>query len=185
MLDGVIEHLQGELYGMLDGDQRKSGRAAGPEGTPKAARGGILMTLEQSLRQASDTLMEALGRMQDLETEKRQVPAGSQRFVELAQKVDDLALQILRHTEYQESVADTLGERREAGGAVSRPIESIPPTRRDRHEILREWRDAERELVQADLGTTVAAEAASKVRALREEYRVSYQVLGDKPKRSP
>ena len=67
----------------------------------------MLMTLEQNLRQASDTLMEALAHMQDLETEKRQVPVGSNRFVELAQKVDDLALQILRHTEYQESIADT------------------------------------------------------------------------------
>ena len=143
------------------------------------------MTLEQNLRQASDTLMEALGHMQDLETEKRQVPAGSKRFVELAQQVDDLALQILRHTEYQESIADTLAERRKAGGRVSRPIEAIPPTRRDRHEILREWRDAERALVAADPGTTAAAEAASTVRRLREEYRLSYQSLGDESQRSP
>ena len=77
------------------------------------------MSVEQQLRLASDTLMHALDDMHDLEAEKRQLPAGSERFVELARKVDDLALQVLRQTELQQSVAETLGERREAGGGVS------------------------------------------------------------------
>ena len=141
------------------------------------------MTLEQNLRQASDTLMVALEQMKDLETEKRRVPAGSKRFVELARQLDDLALQILRHSEYQESVAETMEERREAGGGVSRPIEEIKPEPRSRADILSDWRAAERALAAADIASVAAAEAAADVRRLREEYRVSYQALGqtDRP----
>lgn len=130
------------------------------------------MTFEQQLRMASDTLMGALDQMHELETEKRLVPAGSRRFVELARKVDDLALQILRHSELQESMAETLDERREAGGGVSRPIEMMP-TPRSRTQILSDWREAERRLAQADIGSVAGADAASDVRRLREEYRMS------------
>src|SRR5919107_1584500 len=107
------------------------------------------MSVEQELRLASDTLMGALDQLHDLEAEKRTLPAGSERFVELARKVDDPALQVLRHTERQESIAETLEERREAGGGVSRPIEQIPSEPRARHLILSDWRDAERRLAAA------------------------------------
>ena len=136
------------------------------------------MTFEQQLRSASDTLIAALEQMHDLESEKRQVPAGSERFVELARQVDDLALQILRHTEYQESMAETLEERREAGGGVSRPIEQMPSEPRARHLILSDWRDAERRLAAAELGSVEGAQAASDVRRLREEYRSSTRDIG-------
>jgi hypothetical protein len=132
------------------------------------------MTLEQQLRLASDTLMGALDQIHALEEEKRREPAGSERFVELARQVDDLALQILRHTEFQESLAETLEERREAGGGVSRPIEGIPPAPRPLAEILTDWRDAERRLAASDLGSTEAAQAAGQVRGFREEYRLAY-----------
>ena len=132
------------------------------------------MTVEQQLRLASDTLMGALDQLHDLEAEKRRVPAGSERFVELARQVDDLALQVLRHTELQESYAETLEERREAGGGVSRPIDEIRPEPRALHEILGEWRDAERRLAAADLRSPEASEAAARVRELREEYHLAY-----------
>ena len=141
------------------------------------------MSVEQQLRLASDTLMAALDQLHDLEAEKRRIPAGSERFVELARKVDDLALQILRHTEYQETVAETLEERREAGGGVSRPIEQIKPEPRPLTEILSDWRDAERRLAAADLSSPDAAEAASRIRELREEYRNTYP--GGIPPRDP
>lgn len=132
------------------------------------------MGFEQQLRLASDTLMAALDEMHDLEAAKREVPAGSKRFVELARKIDDLALQILRHTEYQESVAETLDARREAGGGVTRSIEQIRPEPRPLPVILDEWRDAERRLAGADLNSQEASEAAAQIRERREEYRNSY-----------
>jgi hypothetical protein len=132
------------------------------------------MSVEQQLRLASDTLMGALEQMHELEAEKRREPAGSERFVELARQVDDLALQILRHTERQESSAETLDERREAGGGMSRPIEKIPPKPRPLSDILAEWRQAERELASADLRSPEATEAAARIRELREEYRNSF-----------
>ena len=132
------------------------------------------MKLEQQLRLASDTLMDALQQLHDLEAEKRREPAGSERFVELARKVDDLALQILRHTEYQESMAETLDQRREAGGGVSRPIDEVPADPRPLQQILTDWRDAERRLAAAGIGSREAADAAARVRELREEYRLAY-----------
>jgi hypothetical protein len=132
------------------------------------------VAIEQQLRLASDTLLAALEQIHDLEAEKRQVPAGSKQFLELARKVDDLALQILRHTEYQESMAETLDERRQAGGGVSRPIEQIAPDPRPLQVILAEWREAERRLAGASLQSSEAADAAARVRELREEYRNSW-----------
>jgi hypothetical protein len=132
------------------------------------------MSIEQQLRLASDTLMAALEQMHELEEEKRREPAGSERFLELAREIDDLALQILRHTERQESIAETLDDRREAGGGVSRPIETIPPKPRPLSDILAEWRDAERQLAAADLGSPEATDAAGRIRELREEYRNSF-----------
>ena len=57
------------------------------------------MTLERELRDTSDSLMRALDQLRDLEAEKRGVPTGSRRFVELAQRVEDLAIEVLRRTE--------------------------------------------------------------------------------------
>jgi hypothetical protein len=130
------------------------------------------MSFEQQLRSASDTLMGALEQMHALESEKRAIPAGSKRFVELARQVDELALQILRHSELQESMAETLEERREAGGGTTKAIVEMAKSR-SRATILAEWREAERRLAQSDIGSAEGGQAASDVRRLREEYRMS------------
>jgi hypothetical protein len=132
------------------------------------------MSIEQQLRLASDTLMGALDQLHDLEAEKRTLPMGGERFVELARRVDDFALQILRHTEHQKSFAETLEKRREAGGGVGHAIDEITPEPRGLQAILADWRDAERRLAAADLGSREASEAAARVRELRDEYRLAY-----------
>ena len=133
------------------------------------------MTLERELRDTSDSLMRALDELHALEARKRLEPVGSPQFVDLARKVEDLALEVLRRSEREESLAETTGERREAGGGVSQPIESISALPRELPVILGEWRDAERRLVAADAGSTDAAAAAADVRSLREEYRMAFE----------
>jgi hypothetical protein len=135
------------------------------------------MSLEKELRSTSDSLLRALDRINDLESEKRSLPTGSERFVELAHEIERLALEVLRHTQDQASLADTTEARAAAGGGLGRPVDAIPPAPRELSAILSDWRDAERALAAADPATEGAAIAASDVRRLREEYRLAHEQI--------
>jgi hypothetical protein len=135
------------------------------------------MSLERELRDTSDSLLRALDRMNDLEGEKRAVPTGSPRFVELASRVEDLAVEVLRRTERQMSLAEDTQERRLAGGGIGRPVATIPAAPRELALILSEWRDAERQLADSDPASGEASVAAANVRRLREEYRLAHERL--------
>jgi hypothetical protein len=142
------------------------------------------MSLERELRDTSDSLLRALDRMNDLESEKRMIPTGSPRFLELATRVEGLAVEVLRRTERQMSLAEDTQERRIAGGGVGRPVESISAAPRDLALILSEWRDAERQLADAKPDTPEASVAAANVRRLREEYRLGHERLQTEHKNS-
>jgi hypothetical protein len=133
------------------------------------------MSLERELRDTSDSLLRALDLITELENEKRELPTGTKRFVELARRIEDLAVDVLHRTEREASLAETMEERREAGGGTGRPIELINPEPREMSIILAEWRDAERELAQVDPASEQAAVAAANVRRLREEYRLGHE----------
>ena len=139
------------------------------------------MTLERELRDTSDSLMRALDQLRDLEAEKRGVTTGSRRFVELAQRVEDLAIEVLRRTEREVSLAEDTEERREAGGGVGRAIEDVPESSRELTAILAEWRDAERRLAASDAASPESSTAAADVRRLREEYRMTHEARRPKP----
>ena len=133
------------------------------------------MSLERELRDTSDSLMRALDQLHDLEAQKRDQPMGSESFVTLAQRVEDLAIDVLRRTEREASLADDTKERREAGGGVGRSINEVPASRRDLATILNEWRGAERRLAAADPAGSESLAAAADVRWLREEYRMAHE----------
>jgi hypothetical protein len=133
------------------------------------------MSLESELRATSDSLLRALDRMNDLEEEKRTIPTGTERFVELAREVERLAVEVLHQTQEQSSLAETTEARADAGGGTGRPLNTIPANPREMATILGEWRDAERELAAADPASERAAIAASSVRRLREEYRLAHE----------
>ena len=139
------------------------------------------MTLERELRDTSDSLMRALDQLRDLEAEKRGVTTGSRRFVELAQRVEDLAIEVLRRTEREVSLAEDTEERREAGGGVGRAIEDVPESSRELTAILAEWRDAERRLAASDAASPESSTAAADVRRLREEYRMTHEARRPAP----
>ena len=133
------------------------------------------MTLERELRDTSDSLMRALDQLRDLESAKRDEPTGSQTFVQLAERIEDLAIDVLRRTEREASLAEDMQERREAGGGVGRPINKVPASSRELATILDEWRAAERRLAAADPATPDSSAAAADVRRLREEYRIAHE----------
>jgi hypothetical protein len=133
------------------------------------------VSLERELRDTSDSLMRALAQLQDLETQKLGMPSGSREFVDIAQRIEDLAIEVLRRTERQASLAEDTGERRKAGGGLGRPINAVPPTTRELAVILNEWRDAERRLAEAGPATPESSAAAAEVRRLREEYRMVHE----------
>ncbi len=135
------------------------------------------MTFENQLRTTSDTLLRTLDRMHELEEQKRAIPSGGEEFLRLAREIDVLALQVLRQTERQESIAETTIERRKAGGGLGRPIAAIPPEPRALHVILSDWREAERRLAAARQGTPEEAEAASAVQRFRDEYRIAHEAV--------
>ncbi len=122
------------------------------------------------VRTTSDLLLEDLEALRDLEEKKRAVPVGSPRFVELAEKVEELSRGILARTERQRD----LGERASQELATSRssaPSPTINDTPREISAILSEWRDAERRLAEAQPGTEAAEAASRDVIRLRAEYR--------------
>jgi hypothetical protein len=133
------------------------------------------MSLERELRDTSDSLMRALDQLRDLEARKRDEPTGSETFVELAQRVEELAIDVLRRSEREVSLAEDTGERREAGGGVGRTINEVPTSERDLASILGEWREAERQLAAADPASLESSVAAAEVRRLREEYRIAHE----------
>jgi hypothetical protein len=136
-----------------------------------------LVSLERELRDTSDSLMRALDQLHDLEAKKREEPVGTATFVKLAQQVEDLAIEVLRRTEREASLAEDTGERRKAGGGIGPAIDDIPASTRSLMAILNDWRDAERRLAAADTATSESSAAASDVRRLREEYRMARERL--------
>jgi hypothetical protein len=133
------------------------------------------MSLERELRDTSDSLLRALEQLHDLEAKKREEPTGSETFVRLAEKVDDLAIEVLRRTERQASLTEDTVARREAGGGVGPAINDIPASTRHLTAILNDWREAERRLAAADSSSPESSAAAADVRRLREEYRIAHE----------
>ena len=135
------------------------------------------MGIEADLRETSDGLLTALNQLSELEAQKRTLVPGSPEFVALSRRIADLSAVVLRGTEHEVDLAETLAEQRASGTTDAEPIDAIAPATRDLQVILDEWRTAERQLGQAAPGSAEAAEAAAAVRHLREEYRVAFETV--------
>lgn len=138
------------------------------------------MSFEEELRAASDSLLRALEQVHQLELEKRAELPGTPKFVELARRIEDLALEVLRRTEHQEVLARESVTLRHAGQGIDRPIEAMEPPR-DLATVLDDWRSAERRLIEAAPGSDEARDAAEASRRLREEYRRAHAARADEP----
>jgi hypothetical protein len=129
---------------------------------------------EAELRAASDTLVTSLDRLAVLEAEKRRLQPDDPRLLELASEVEVLAAEVLQVAEVQSQLVETthVMSMTDEGEAPSGPIGGVGRTP---HDILEEWRAAERSLTEAPPGSPEAAEALVRARQLRAEYQRAYQ----------
>jgi hypothetical protein len=136
--------------------------------------------LDDKLRSTSDRLMVTLDQLVELEIAKRSMQPGTDEFVDLARRIQDLAAAALSHTERQEALAEDSRAAIGTSAEVQHTIEETPP--RAIEVILSEWRAAERMLQAAELGSAEAALAEAEVRRLRDEYRrAQLSAQGDSP----
>lgn len=122
------------------------------------------------LRATSDALMRDLEVLSAIEDEKRTLPAGDPRLVDLAQRVEDIARRVLSSTVRQRKLTEVGNEQAEAA-TTGTTVASIDETPRSIPDILAEWRAAERRAAAAEPGSAEASEARALGDHHREEYR--------------
>jgi len=137
---------------------------------------------QRDLRQVSDTFIERLDRLHDLESRKRELPPDQPEFVRLAREIEDLSRALLYVGSRQVDLAEELhAEARRGETVVDQPIRDIPAAR-DAPTVLSDWRDAERRLAAAHTGSAEEQQARTDVERLRAEYRaITMQVSSDRP----
>lgn len=123
------------------------------------------------LRRASDTLMQRLDRLYELETRKRELRPDRPEFIRLAREVEDMARALLSTSGVQVVLAEQVHADVKTGDLdANLPIRETPP-KRDAVAVLAEWRAAERRLAAAAPGSQDEGEARADVERLRAEYR--------------
>ncbi|HYM84660.1 MAG TPA: hypothetical protein VEY67_10955 [Candidatus Dormibacteraeota bacterium] len=132
-------------------------------------------TTEHALRATSDTLLDDLERLLTHEREKRTLEPGDPRREVLAAEVRELATRVLGAAVEQAMLTEEATAQVRAGSptAPEQTIEETPP--RSLHDILSEWRDAERRAAAAEPGSDEAASVAEEITRLRFEYRRAYE----------
>jgi len=124
-----------------------------------------------NLRQASDTLMQRLDRLYELESRKRELPPERAEFVRLAREIEDLSRALLFSSGEQVELAEAIHADVKSGDvAADVPIRDTPP-KRDAVAVLAEWRAAERRLTAAEAGSDDERAARADVERYRVEYR--------------
>ena len=135
-------------------------------GTQRAGEG---VPRRGEIRAAADHMLELMDEVRLAEEQKREVPLGSEAFVELAVRVAmrarvvsrwaDLQLQLAKDTPYgveDVSIADLR----------PRPLERI----------LALWREAQIRLELAPPGSPAAAQAVEDIERLRNEYQAGFKL---------
>jgi hypothetical protein len=128
------------------------------------------MSGETELRQASDTFLKRVERLHELEEEKRTVTPGSPEMLRLTHLIEALSSEVLSAASRQTDLAELAAARQPT---QLRPIVEVPP--RPIPEILVEWRDAERGLKGAEVGSTEWETLRADVERLRDEYGRAYE----------
>lgn len=123
-----------------------------------------------ALRQTSDELLRDLQDLATLEDEKRAIPPGDPRLLEMAEQIEAIATRVLTSSTRQRALTEEIQEQVEAGERDA-PVRTIEETPRPIAAVLADWREAERRAGAAEPGTAEAREAELLVEQLREEYR--------------
>jgi hypothetical protein len=128
----------------------------------------------RALRDTSDQLVRDLEALSTLEEEKRQVSPDDERFVDLATRIESIAMRVLVASGRQRELTEEIHRAADEGSAAA-PTESIERTARPISAILSDWREAERRLEGAEPGSAEEREVEVLVEQLREEYRQAHE----------
>jgi len=131
------------------------------------------METAEALRATSDALLRDLEVLGAIEEEKRTIPAGDPRLIELAARIEQIAQRLLGWTTEQRQLSEAAHEEVSAG-AVDAAV-AIEETPRPMAAILADWREAERRAAALEPDSADATEAAALVDALRKEYRRAFE----------
>jgi hypothetical protein len=130
------------------------------------------VSIEPELHATSDAVLATLDRLRTLELEKRDLPVGSPRLVELAKEIERLATSVLGASDAQVDLAKAATVGAKAGSIdPATTINEMGDPPRDIQTVLAEWRDTERHLGDALPGSPEAARLRAEIEMLREEYR--------------
>ena len=128
----------------------------------------------RALRDTSDQLVRDLEALSTLEEEKRQLSPDDDRFVDLAARIESIAMRVLVASGRQRELTEQI-HRAADEGSPEAPAESIEETARPISAILADWRDAERRLEGVESGSAEEREVEVLVEQLREEYRQAHE----------
>jgi hypothetical protein len=130
------------------------------------------MDTAEALRATSDALLRDLEVLGAIEEEKRTIPAGDPRLIELAARIEQVAHRLLGRSTDQRELSEAAHEEVRAG--VVDAAVAIEETPRPMAAILADWRQAERRSAALEPDSPDATEAVALVDALRKEYRRAF-----------
>ena len=135
----------------------------------------IDVSIEPNLHAVSDAMLANLDRLRALELEKRELPVGSPRLVELAAEIEALAARVLGTSDTQVDLAEeALKEARAGTLDPETTINEMAAPPRELHVVLEEWRDSERRLGELPSDSPEALRLRADIELLRDEYRRSH-----------
>lgn len=121
------------------------------------------------IRAAADHMLELIAEVRGAEERKREVPLGSEAFVELAVRVAMGARVVSRWADLQLQLAQGI-----PFGVEDVSISDVPPRPLER--VLALWREAQIRLELAPPGSPAAAEAVDDIERLRNEYQTGFEL---------
>jgi hypothetical protein len=127
-----------------------------------------------ALRATSDALIQDLEQLSSLEEQKRHLRPDDPRTVRLAAEVESIAQRVLAKTVRQRELTEDAREQARTGDPDA-PHDAIAETPRAIHQILADWRDAERRASDAAPGSAEARAAEAEIDRLRDEYRRAHE----------
>jgi hypothetical protein len=124
------------------------------------------------LRATSDLLLLDLEALGQLEEQKRLVPHGDPKLVELAAKIEEIAQRLLTGSRRQRELTETVTDAAQSGQvAEGDTIDGM----RSVSAILADWREAERMAGQAAPGSPERLQAEGMADRFRDEYRRAFE----------
>ena len=126
-----------------------------------------------ALRATADALLADLEALEELERQKRGLQPDDPQLVDHARKVETIARRLLGQSVRQRELTSVANDMASAGHPDA-PQQTIDATPREIHQILVDWRDAERRARDAEPGSAEAQAANADVERFRDEYRAAH-----------